>query len=1083
MFEAEAKLANRQKRKPHMPYNTELLELTRILAALAGPRWTSGVQPIKVFIDVIGPSNYALVLGSQFGWVPDTSPTAPAGQYIRTYQGGATAVVNQNSLFVDTNGLRTGAVNSLRLWAAVANITIVTDPARVDTATVRLWVGARNFSLDLPASSDYANASFPNAYSGKQSLLFLNKGHPEFNNVDARFSTLLHEIGHTLGLDHPNVLGNSNVPLIQTNITNSVMLAANLASVYVNPFLSTQSNQVQYNPLLPFLYDVAAVQAAFGANLTQRLDPTRTGVEQYAADSGNTVYNFSMSGTTFGVIWDPVGTGDEIDASTVSTPSYISLVPGSFSAIGPYTPRENEVLILPLADPRARDRNIAVAYRVDGLGQAYGWIENAKGGSGNDYLIGNAVVNQLEGNAGNDTLDGGLAANAGIGNVATGQGDNAIDTLIGGVGGSNDRDTYILREGGAQDVVNDTGPGDILRFLDKNNSPLPLEPVIVVQTDGTWRSPNGSTTFVMNWNDLIVTVKNPQTNATAETKLLNWEDGDYHIQKIDPRPNPAAPIRTFYGDKEDYDTDGNPTNGIQTEADGLGNTRRADGQGGRPDIDAANRADVFYGSAAEGEVEFFQLGGGNDQAYVDGTFVVPSTGGIGWVQGGAGRDLLQGGAKDDRLEGGADGIFNGQAGGDIAYGGAGNDELYADVKIAIKDAVTQGGSGGGGGVKGEFLSGGPGDDWAIGSANNDYLGGGSDKDLLIGGLGDDNISGDLGYVAVTPEWVVSRVVTTQASSTQYTLLFASGTVALDSGPAGADVIYAGAGNDWVLGGGGDDYIDAGADNDIAWGEAGADVLVGGDGNDLLVGDNPGIVAVADEGGDFLDGGAGNDTLQGNGGSDALYGGIGLDMLIGGDGNDRLEGGADDDTLFGDEGNDTLIGGAGVDVLNGGAGKDTYVFNLGDGIETINDTDASSNSPDASLLILGPGVLRSDIKFKVGSLLVDLGNGNQIHFNGFNQIDPTASTTIGEIRLDDGTVVSYADILAQGFDIDGTEGDDNSLAGEPSNLVGTGVTDRIRGLGGVTGLRSRCSVRLRRHRTAGLLITGRFVCGSCQTVVM
>ncbi|MDE6698791.1 MAG: calcium-binding protein, partial [Lachnospiraceae bacterium] len=49
-------------------------------------------------------------------------------------------------------------------------------------------------------------------------------------------------------------------------------------------------------------------------------------------------------------------------------------------------------------------------------------------------------------------------------------------------------------------------------------------------------------------------------------------------------------------------------------------------------------------------------------------------------------------------------------------------------------------------------------------------------------------------------------------------------------------------------------------------------------------------------------------------------------------------------MFGEEGNDTLnagagddiiIGGKGNDVLNGGSGADTYIFNIGDGEDRIN----------------------------------------------------------------------------------------------------------------------------------------------------
>lgn len=36
------------------------------------------------------------------------------------------------------------------------------------------------------------------------------------------------------------------------------------------------------------------------------------------------------------------------------------------------------------------------------------------------------------------------------------------------------------------------------------------------------------------------------------------------------------------------------------------------------------------------------------------------------------------------------------------------------------------------------------------------------------------------------------------------------------------------------------------------------------------------------------------------------------------------------------GDDLITGGAGDDVLSGGPGHDTYVFNLGDGVDTITD---------------------------------------------------------------------------------------------------------------------------------------------------
>ncbi|MBO7080912.1 MAG: hypothetical protein J6V99_02590, partial [Neisseriaceae bacterium] len=96
----------------------------------------------------------------------------------------------------------------------------------------------------------------------------------------------------------------------------------------------------------------------------------------------------------------------------------------------------------------------------------------------------------------------------------------------------------------------------------------------------------------------------------------------------------------------------------------------------------------------------------------------------------------------------------------------------------------------------------------------------------------------------------------------------------------------------------------------------------------------------------LSGNAGDDRIIGNIGNDTLSGGVGYDVLHGGAGNDRLDGGLGNDTLQGDAGDDVLLGGAGSDVLHGGSGNDVmqggigndvYVFNRGDGQDTIFDT--------------------------------------------------------------------------------------------------------------------------------------------------
>lgn len=120
-----------------------------------------------------------------------------------------------------------------------------------------------------------------------------------------------------------------------------------------------------------------------------------------------------------------------------------------------------------------------------------------------------------------------------------------------------------------------------------------------------------------------------------------------------------------------------------------------------------------------------------------------------------------------------------------------------------------------------------------------------------------------------------------------------------------------------------------AGNDTLTGTIADDHLYGGDGNDVLNGG---------EGNDLLVGGNGDDQLRGGKGSDYLIGEAGNDIL---GGTDSLDQGAYEDspvyylsiaqrTFVGN----TYWGGTGDDTLNGTFGGDTYLFNLGDGRDTI-----------------------------------------------------------------------------------------------------------------------------------------------------
>jgi len=175
-----------------------------------------------------------------------------------------------------------------------------------------------------------------------------------------------------------------------------------------------------------------------------------------------------------------------------------------------------------------------------------------------------------------------------------------------------------------------------------------------------------------------------------------------------------------------------------------------------------------------------------------------------------------------------------------------------------------------------------------------------------------------------------------------------------------------------------------------------------------------LIALAPPLGLYLEGTEDADTLGGNVGNDTLIG-------LGGD-----------DTLYGGSGNDTLIGGAGNDVLNGGSGSDTYVFEVGNGVDTIID-----NAGEGNTLVFGAGVDPASITLSLGSLLIKTGSGEDaIHIQGFDPNNVQAAPVIESFQFANGTTLSCTQLLERGFDIAGTAADDV--------LTGTNITDRISG---------------------------------------
>ncbi|WP_368677862.1 calcium-binding protein [Acinetobacter lactucae] len=157
---------------------------------------------------------------------------------------------------------------------------------------------------------------------------------------------------------------------------------------------------------------------------------------------------------------------------------------------------------------------------------------------------------------------------------------------------------------------------------------------------------------------------------------------------------------------------------------------------------------------------------------------------------------------------------------------------------------------------------------------------------------------------------------------------------------------------------------------------------------------------------------GNDNITALGGDDTVYGGIGNDTIYGGIGNDYLEGNQNDDRLYGDVGNDELTGGSGNDYLDGGAGNDSYVFNLGDGQDTIQSYEYNNLKIDR--IIFNEGIEASSVSVKRdgNDLVIKYSEQDQITVRSYFDSNGEAAGRIDQIVFIDGTIWDVATIKAK-----------------------------------------------------------------------
>lgn len=475
------------------------------------------------------------------------------------------------------------------------------------------------------------------------------------------FYTLMHEIGHAIGLQHSFTAGLTGAE----NTSRYTVMAYDWS-----PFFSTTY----------MIYDISALQKIYGANMTYK--------------TGNDVYN--LTGNNAFTIWDAGGT-DTLNAATRTDAVTLDLRDGKYSSVG-------------------KVENVGIAYNAI--------IENATGGSGNDKLIGNQVANILIGNAGNDVFVGGAGndtMNGGAGAdlaVYAGAIKNFVIKLIDAVTltiqdmvGSDGKDTLTqiekvefanimysfeqlasyaatgtLRTSTTNQAFTATGDNAFTASLNSN----------LLGTDkyaGTIFNYAGNTTPLLQADrgtvdgmaDLTLKALTKTGAAVGAVSISDMVVQSLHtvdIRSVTVKDTTDA--RALY-----LDLDGTHKAAISTGA----GSDVIDIQSVAPSTvvstytvySGAGHDDVFLSGGAKNLSALIDTGDGDDLVHL-------LISGASTIRGGNGNDMIYGGSGIDKI--------SGDAGNDMLFGGAGNDILSGGLGLDVLN----------GGAGADTLSGGGGRD-------------------------------------------------------------------------------------------------------------------------------------------------------------------------------------------------------------------------------------------------------------------------------------------------------------------------------------------------------------------------------------